>query len=698
MNRPEVLAPAGSWDTLRAAVFAGADAVYFGGQSFNARRRADNFDDESIGDAVSFLHARGAKAYITFNTILFQEELEKALAFLKHLCAIGADALIVQDMGLLRLIRQAAPQMPVHASTQMAVHNIEGVRTLVSLGASRVVLARELSEQEMAGILFSLHKEAEMTGNLVPEIEVFVHGAHCMSMSGQCYFSALLGGRSGNRGLCAQVCRLPFSAPGGTGHDLSLKDLSLAEQVPLLAQMGVSSLKIEGRMKRPEYVDASVRVFSAAARGEVIPQEQMNFLRDVFSRNGFTQGYFQGKRGKQMFGSRSHEDVLASGRAVSAWHGADKEQPRIPVELSFSLHVGEPVFLQAKDQDGNEARATGPCPEVAKHHATEKEVVAEHLQKTGGTPFYIQACKVEMDKGMALPVRVLNALRRDALSGLLELRSRPHSISYTQPQIPRGRMRETEKTVRVRLYSAKQLTANCFQGIERIYLPLHCFIRPDDALLKAIENKWPLGVELPRACFGSTEQLKPALQSAWKLGARHALCGNIGQFSLAQSLGFVLHGDYALNCANTASALEYTQIGAVDEVLSFETSLIRAQKMGGAKMGMLAYGRLPLMLTRNCPLKNGEGCSSCAGVLTDRMGVQFPVRCGAAGDCVEILGDRPLWMFDRLSEMWQTGLSFLQLYFTIETPDEVARVVQAFHEGRPCTEKFTRGLYTRGVQ
>ncbi|MFT8888711.1 MAG: U32 family peptidase [Ethanoligenens sp.] len=696
MNRPEVLAPAGSWETLRAAAFAGADAVYFGGQSFNARRNATNFDDAALEEAIGWLHARRVKAYITFNTILFENEWKDALAFLERLCRMEPDALIVQDIGALRLAHMAAPGLHLHASTQMAVHNVEGVRALAKMGVSRVVLARELSAHEINEITGALRQNE---GPCTPEVEVFVHGALCMSVSGQCYFSAMLGGRSSNRGLCAQVCRLPFSVPGGTGHDLSLKDLSLIREISQLAQMGVASLKIEGRMKRPEYVTAAVRAYAAAVRNKPVDEEQLKELRALFSRAGFTQGYFDGRRGRSMFGIRSHEDVLDSQKAIAHLRVETVETRRIPVDFKITIQAGTPTVLEASDEDGHITESIGPCPEVAVSHALDNLTVEEKLDKTGGTPFFVRQMQVQLDDGLSLPVRELNALRRHALEQLLALRTQPHSIAFAMPVLSTKRPEAVEKQTRVRLFSAGQLGAADFTGIDRIYLPANVYAHAPALLQQAANNGLPLGIELPRAFFGSAKALAPALRGAQELGVTHALCGNIGAFPAAQDAGFTIHGDYSLNCVNSASLDAYIEAGAVDCILSFEASLRQISRIAGACTGLLAYGRLPLMLTRNCPLQNGQHCigHACGGSLTDRKNCHFPVVCGAAGDCVEILNDRPLWMCDQQEALWNTGVSFLQLYFTTETPQEVAAALRSFRRGSAPSGAFTRGLYKRGV-
>ena len=304
----EVLAPAGGPEPLRAAVYAGADAVYLGGPAFGARANAQNFSREQLAEAVGFCHARGVRVHVTVNTLLKEKELPQALEFVEYLCTLPVDAVLVQDMGLFSLLRQRAPQLPLHASTQMSLHTPAGVKLLWDLGAERAVLSREMSLEEIEEV----HQACPI------QLESFVHGALCMSVSGQCLFSALLGGRSGNRGLCAQPCRLPFAAPGGTGHDLSLKDLSFVREIGQLKQAGVCSAKIEGRMKRPEYVAAAVSACRRAADGEEVPQALLDQLEAVFSRSGFTQGYLTGERGRAMFGVRRKEDVTQATEKVFA--------------------------------------------------------------------------------------------------------------------------------------------------------------------------------------------------------------------------------------------------------------------------------------------------------------------------------------------------------------------------------------------
>ena len=428
----EVLAPAGGPEPLRAAVYAGADAVYLGGPAFGARANAQNFYREQLAKAVRFCHARGVRVHVTVNTLLKEKELPQALDFVEYLCTLPVDAVLVQDMGLFSLLRQRAPQLPLHASTQMSLHTPAGVKLLWDLGAERAVLSREMSLEEIEEV----HQACPI------QLESFVHGALCMSVSGQCLFSALLGGRSGNRGLCAQPCRLPFAAPGGTGHDLSLKDLSFVREIGQLKQAGVCSAKIEGRMKRPEYVAAAVSACRRAADGEEVPQALLDQLEAVFSRSGFTQGYLTGERGRAMFGVRRKEDVTqATEKVFASLRGLYRgENQRVSVFLDLKVQ-GEALLLTARDGEGRRAVSTAPLGEGLSLLPQERCV--QQLQKTGGTPFRAESVQVPQ-AGVPCGVSTLNALRREALDTLLRLREEREPIPSRGcrcpfPPIPPGR-------------------------------------------------------------------------------------------------------------------------------------------------------------------------------------------------------------------------------------------------------------------
>ena len=419
----------------------GANAVYLGGKGLNARRNAGNFDAEELRRAVEYCHLRGVKVYQTINIVMFEDEIDEAVETIRAAAAAGVDAVLTQDLAVARMARDCAPTLPIHASTQMSIHNLEGARLCEELGFSRVVLARELTAAEIRHIC----------ANTPLEVEVFVHGALCMSVSGQCYLSSMIGGRSGNRGLCAQPCRLPFQTEGGQPYALSLKDLSLADRIAELTEMGVASLKIEGRMKRPEYVAAAVSSIRTACEGRPVDFET---LRSVFSRSGFTKGYFDGRIDREMFGYRQKEDVTsAAGVLGELARLYDRENPLVPVSMQLEAHAEEPTRLTVSDRDGHIFTVEGGVPQAAINKPTTPERAAQNLGKTGGTPFYADEMVCNLDEGLMIPASELNALRREALEQLTAARSAVPSHAFedrAQRTFPRTRDRKIP-TLRARL-------------------------------------------------------------------------------------------------------------------------------------------------------------------------------------------------------------------------------------------------------
>lgn len=687
---PEVLAPAGGPESLQAAVRAGADAVYLGASAFSARANAKNFDGQALKEAVFYCHARGVKVYLALNTLLQENELLPALELLQYACTLPVDAVLVQDMGLFLLAKRCAPGMPIHASTQMSLHTPAGVRAAYASGMARVVLSREMSLREIAEV----HTACPV------ELEAFVHGALCMSVSGQCYFSSMLGARSGNRGLCAQPCRLPFSTPGGTGHDLSLKDLSMIERMGDLAQAGVVSAKIEGRMKRPEYVAAAVRACRLSADGHALPPDLMRNLGAVFSRSGFTTGYLDGHLGREMFGTRTKEDVTGATEAVFSdlRNLYRQEMQRVPVAFSLKVHAGEPVCLTARDHDGHETFAQGPVPEPALRRPVTAERCTDQLQKTGGTPFGVEKISCDLEDGLSIPVSLLNRLRREVLEKLEWLRAVREPVAFSmKPFSPMPH--------RVYLPGGKLPLRARFSGIdlpeaakecERVYLP---YTAAPEKLAALRKEGVRVALELPRGMFGMEEAVRTRLQAAKEAGITHVWAGNLGAAALAKELGMTVHGGFSLNVTNSAALEWYSDFGLTDTELSFELALSAAAQLGGTlPRGWVLYGRLPLMLTRNCPAANSEkGCLHCttAPELTDRKGVRFPVQC--YGACSEVLNSVPLWMADRLNEVKHVDFGVLR--FTTETKEEQQRVLEAYLHGKgvsPPSGTFTRGLYYKG--
>lgn len=663
----EILAPAGSWDALVAGVRCGADAVYLGGRSLSARRNAGNFNDEELERAAEYCTARGVKIYLAVNTLCKDGEFEEAYSLVHHALSCGVSGFIVQDLGVAGMIRNCFPGARLHASTQTSVMTPAGVAALEELGFSRVVLPREMSEQEIREI-------AASTGM---ELELFVHGALCMSVSGQCYMSAMIGQRSGNRGLCAQTCRLPFSACGRGTHVLSLKDLSLIDELKKIEKLGVVSLKIEGRMKRPEYVAAAVTALKEEIRGEC-GREIRNALQSVFSRSGFTSGYFNGKTGAEMFGTRSKEDVVAaSGVLKQLSRLYEKETPRVKLDMDFNMHRGEPAQLTACAL-GKTVHITGAAAQDAVKTPLTPESVINRLSKLGGTPFYAGSIRTDLDDGLILSVSEINALRRRAVEQLsvfpkTEIHSKPLSM-------PAARVQGEKPYFTARFANSSQIPQD--HPFQRIFLPV--WAKTEDFI------KYNAGAELPRGMFGSEGRLIQRLKELKNAGVKNALCGNIGTLKLARDMGFEPFGDFGLNLFNSVSA------GLVPHpVLSFELTLAQANAVNAADTGIVVYGKLPLMLTRNCPVKSAAGCTVCGkhGVLKDRKGKSFPVVCSPY-PCVEILNSVPVYLADKMNDI---KTDFAQFYFTDESREQVRSVISLYQSGRPAPFAFTRGLYYRGV-
>ncbi len=690
MKKIEILAPAGNLDSLLAGIHSGADAVYFGYGELNARRNAKNFDEQSLAEASRLCKERGVKMHMTVNTMVYDREYDEVLRTLEIACKYGIDALIVQDLGVAKIVREAAPEMKMHASTQLTVHNVSGAWQVKELGFSRVVLAREMSREEIL----------QVTTQVPVETEVFVHGALCMCVSGQCYMSSVIGERSGNRGLCAQPCRLPFASgrKGDSGYALSLKDLSLADRVKELMALGVDSFKIEGRMKRPEYVAAAVSQFKEAVRGA---QADMDLMAAVFSRSGFTKGYFDAKLGQEMFGTRQKEDVLASQKVLKKLSDmASKDVVRVGVDFSFTMKENEPAVLSASDGEGHTVQAQGEIPQQALKAPTTEELVWRSLEKTGGTFYYLNSLICDLGDGLIYPASQLNSLRREALDKLTQLRGEIHEIPFHKPEkqpVPKHIGIQGEKLpLRAAVREIAQITERMGEVCELISVPLDELLKNKNNLPKEIIPK--ISVSLPRVVFGDDEKyLSERLAECKHLGIEHLSTGNLGGVYLGKKMGFVLHGEFGLNIANAGCLAEYERLGLSDCLLSFELSLARARAVGGTlPRGLLIYGKLPLMVTRNCPIRL-SGCKDCKGfgTLTDRKKEVFEVRC-TGRRYSEIFNSKPVYLADKMGEV--NGIDYGLLSFTSEGAKQVDRILLRYTQTHEPMENITRGLYYRNVK
>ena len=688
MANIEILAPVGSEEMLHAAVFSGADAVYLGFSGFNARTGAGNFDADSLKEAVRFCHARGVKVHVALNTTVYGGELASLCDAIRAVAASGADAVICQDLAVATLIGKIAPQLPRHGSTQMSVHTLQGALELKELGFTRVVLARELSLPEVE----------QITRHCGIETECFVHGALCMCVSGQCYMSAFLGGRSGNRGSCAGPCRLPFEANAlpegkpGRLHHLSLKDNSVIDKLDQLQAIGVASAKIEGRLRTPEYVAAAVSACLAGREGRAYDRD---LLKNAFSRSGFTSGYLDGKINGTMFGVRSEADAELTKKTLPALRELyRRERSRVPVRMKLEIEEGGEK-LTVTDADGNKAFAYGDFePQPARADPTES--LKRSLAKTGGTPFAAENIEVEMDEGpWFVPGSTVNELRREALDALLKKREvlRPWPVQDVELEPLPQRTLPPHRTLRARFERWDQVPEQALSGVEYLILPI--------AQADRVPREWrgKTLLELPRVMFGKLEEdtarRVAATQDAGFAGYE---VSNIAHLRLCR--GLPMSGGFGLNVTNQVAAQFYADNGLGSVLILPETkdsdiSTIAPTHAGKpVPTGVLVYGHMPLMVTRACPLQNIHDCAHCdkTGVLTDRKAKKFPVRCGMG--VRTIYNPVPIYMGDKPGAL---TVDYGVAYFTLESREEAAAILDNLRVHAPFEGDFTRGLYFKGT-
>ena len=690
MSKIEILAPVGNKEMLRAAVFSGADAVYLGFSGFNARTSANNFNADTLKDAVAFCHARGVAVHVALNTTVYGGELPALEQAIRAVAASGADAVICQDLAVATLIGKIAPQLPRHGSTQMSVHSLQGALELKELGFTRVVLARELSMPEVEHI----------TKHCGIETECFVHGALCMCVSGQCYMSAFLGGRSGNRGSCAGPCRLPFEANAlpegkpGRLHHLSLKDNSVIDKLDKLQALGVASAKIEGRLRTPEYVAAAVSACLAGREGRAYDRD---LLKNAFSRSGFTSGYLDGKIDGTMFGVRSEADAEQTKKTLPMLRELyRRERSRVPVKMKLEIEEGGEK-LTVTDADGSKAFAYGDAePQPARTDPTES--LHRSLAKTGGTPFAVedQDITVEMDGGTwFVPGGAVNELRREALDALLKKREVLRPWPTTEEHVPALPLRTLppHRTLRARFESWEQVPERALDGIEYLILPI--------AQADRVPREWRAKtlLELPRVMFGKLEEdTARRIAATQDSGFAGYEVSNIAHLRLCR--GLPMSGSFGLNIANQLAAQFYADNGLgsmliLPEVKDSDISTIAPTRNGRpVPTGVLVYGHMPLMITRACPLQNIHDCAHCdkTGVLTDRKAKKFPVRCGLG--VRTIYNPVPIYMGDKPGAL---TVDYGVAYFTLESREEAAKILEMIRTHAPFEGDFTRGLYFKGT-
>ena len=691
----ELLAPAGSMDALKAAVQNGANAVYLGCGPFNARQSAKNFTPQTLKDAVKYCHIRGVDVHLTLNTLVSDKELDALSEMIRHAANCCVDAFIVQDLGVVQLCRQIAPHIPVHGSTQMTIHSLSGVQLCAAMGIKRVVLSRELNREEIRYIC----------ANSPIEIEVFVHGALCMSYSGQCYMSGCIGSRSGNRGRCAQPCRQSY----GYHHweqkyPLSLKDNCLVHYLQELEEMGVASLKLEGRMKRPEYVATVTAVYRKALDEKTVTRSMQEALLTAFNRQGFTDGYYTNRVNRKMFGTRQEEreDPEWLQAARNSYENGETQLVDIIFQGIVSVDGSSVTVI---DPEGRTCQVTGPVPELARNVPLSGAALSQRLAKTGGTPYRCVEVRTHVDPGLTISAAAINAMRREVLNQLTALRARreDHPLRKAAP-IPDYPGEKGMPGLTIQVTSRDQLTPKLINTeASMLYVPVHILME-DEKLLQKLLRRGRVAAVLPRIVHDSEmPKLQQQLAVLRDYGIRDVLVGNLGLLIAVRELGMRIHGDFGLNIFNSASMNVLRSLELASATASFELTLPQIRDLSKAvNTEMIAYGRLPLMLTEHCLMKNRTGECSCQNAstkLTDKTGAEFPIIKDGNNCRSVLLNGKKLSWLDRQKDLSKLGLWAIRLYFTTENPREVDRVIADYMEPTPFDPgACTRGLYLRGVE
>ncbi|MCO8194677.1 U32 family peptidase [Anaerofustis sp. NSJ-163] len=679
-NEIEILAPAGNFENLKTAVLSGADSVYFGLGNFNARRNAKNFSTfEEVKEAVDFCHLRGKKAHVTLNTLVYDNEIEKLIEEVEMINKAGFDAIIVQDLGVINILKQIS-HVPLHASTQLSVHNVSDAKKLKEMGFDRVVLSRELSLVEIQRIL----DEVDV------EVEIFMHGALCMSVSGQCYFSSALGERSGNRGLCAGVCRLPFYVNDKNRYNLSLKDACYIDYIDTFAKMGIASLKIEGRMKSNEYVKSVVCAVKDKVEKGYYNKKQ---LENVFSRSGFTDGYITGKR-NDMFGIRSEEDKSYTKQISEEIKNMDIEEEKVKVNVTYDFSLGEKAYVKVTDEEGVSVEQFGPIIEQAKNKPTLKENIEKNLSKFGESIYYVDKMDGNTDDNIFIPVSAINEMRRNAIKEMDSIRLnrfKTYDID-TLTKINKKDIVREHKNIAV-LSNINLLTNKVLNYFDIIFVPLFQVKNISKDVIEKYSEK--LGVEIPRIYFDREDNIESMLDTVEEIGINKALSHTIGKIYLADEKGFDVYSGFGSNITNSYSIdiLEKNINNLKNITLSFENTVNNINKIKtNTPLSVIVYGYLPLMTVRNCPVNEEVGCKNCNKnkSLTDRMGKKFKVKCN--GQTSEIFNTYPVCIFDKLDKL-KDNIDRVFL-FTNENSKEVDIVIDKYLKKERLAES-TKGCYFR---
>ncbi|MCD7866920.1 MAG: U32 family peptidase [Clostridiales bacterium] len=727
-ERIELLAPAGSPEGFEAALRAGADAVYVGGTAFGARAYARNFSQEELITAIDQAHFHGKKLYLTLNTLVKNRELEEQLYdYLLPCYEAGLDAVLVQDLGVLDFVREIFPGLPIHASTQMTVTGPEGMEFLAGKGVSRVVPARELSLEEIA----RMHRACTI------EIETFIHGALCYCYSGQCLMSSFFGGRSGNRGRCAQPCRLPWQEAGGAHRKdfcgLSLKDLCTLDFLPEILRAGVVSLKIEGRMKQPAYTAGVTAVYrkyldkylASGGEGYRVEKEDRQRLLEIFNRGGFCGGYYQMRNGPSMM---AFSNEKKTGQLSPVLPGRAEK-----IRGKLVLSPGKPGRLEIQWEDIS-LRVSGDPVQEAVNRPMDEKTVRAHMEKLGGTEFAWEKLEIFLEGRVFVPVKSLNLLRRQGLEALREeIRSRyrrklpaaagepgsslGHKVCEKTERSAKGNRGKTELPVYVSCERLEVAQTLCKEpDLAGMYLPF-------DLMSACLERGLSLGKEmylaLPRIQRGKIPD--PFLREAdrWlAMGMKGFLVRSLESFTALQKAGYgslcVL--DSSMYTWNDRAVDFWEKEGILRNTVPLELS---ARELSGRKnrnSELLIYGRVPLMVSAQCVRKNLSQCTASEGFVTlkDRSGRKFPVFCcchpwktdstGKEDFCYNIIYNSvPCGLPEEKKQVERLGVSSLRMAFTTEDPRGAREIFRRFcgiylHGEAPVSGDYTKGHFKRGVE
>lgn len=693
-KKPRLLLPAGSPACFEAALAAGADEIYAGGKRFNARMGADNFTDEELAEAIRKAHFFGVDVFVTLNTLLLDREMADALRFAEYLYNNDVDALIVTDPGFAAAARKRFPGLRLHASTQCSAHNLTGAKLLASRGFSRVVLARECSGDDVEKII---------AGFPDVEYETFVHGALCVCTSGMCEMSAYMGGRSGNRGDCAQPCRLPDSE--GVCR-LSLKDNCLAGHMERICSSGVTSLKIEGRMKSPEYVYGVGKIYRRLIdEGRDADAGEIKELSDIFSRSGFTDAYFRGKPGADMLGVRTEEDKARTEAAEAVIKTElNRSKRRIPVGIRAAIRAG--TVAEVTFSAMNEVVTVfGEIPATAKTSPLTKEDVVKNLCKLGNTPFSVDpsAFSLTLDDDLSLPISAVNSLRRTAAERLEEKITRlryPGRLAVVTPE-PASAPAERDGCFHiVHFVRSKGIPPRTALGrFSHIYLPIDEYLNAPMAVRDVTD-----GVELPPVVMMNEYTMLEEMLIRVKLcGVKNVMVPNIGTLRLALKYGFAVHGGLQLNVYNGRTAAVLAGEGLSSVLLSPELNIAQMKAIASAspvRTGAAVYGKLPEAVLEKCMIRDMAGsasplkkCEACGDgefrYFTDRSGEKIPV-CREFIHRNVIYNPVPIYMADKQDAVSGGAVGDLHFFFTDETPEEAAAVIEAYGSKTPHAGRIKR--------